>query len=118
MPPKKKNLEKNSSKNSENKSKKEYIWTDDEAQLLLEVAHDYKLKHLSEGTCWESVKTKYADILELFRKELPKDAEQARRLGKDYPHKPDEISKEVLTSKIKAIRIKFREVCPVTYYYS
>lgn len=112
MPPKK-NLEKNNSKNSENKSKKEYIQTDDKAQLLLEVAHDYKPKHLSEGTCWESVKTKYADIQELFRKELLEDAEQAQCLGKDYLHKPDEK-----TSKIKAIRIKFREVCPVTYYYS
>ena len=112
MPPKKKSSPKK--KNSEkNKTKKEYIWTDDEAQLLLEVAHDYKLEHLSEGTDWESVKTKYADILELFRKELPEDAEQARCLSKDYPHKLDELSKEVLTSKIKAIRIKFREVRPI-----
>lgn len=102
MPPKK--------KLSEKKSKKEFIWTDDEAQLLLDVAHDYKVKHLVEGTCWESVKTKYYDILELFRKELPQSTEQARHLAKDYPHKPDEVSKEVLTSKLKAIRIKFREV--------
>ena len=103
MPPKK--------KTSEKKGKKEFIWTDDEAQLLLDVAHDYKVKHLAEGTCWESIKTKYSDILDLFRKELPQNEEQARHLAKDYPHKPDEVSKEVLTSKLKAIRIKFREVC-------
>ena len=98
-------------KTSEKKARKEFIWTDDEAQLLLDVAHDYKLKHLSEGICWESVKSKYSDILDLFRKELPQNEEQARILFKDYPHKPDEVSKEVLTSKLKAIRIKFREVC-------
>ena len=64
------------------------------------------LKHQSEGTCWESVKSKYSNILDLFCKELPQNAEQARHLAKDYPHKPDEVSKEVLTSKLKAIRIK------------
>ena len=97
MPPKKK---------SEKKSK-EYIWTDDNAQLLLEVAHDYKIKHLAEGTCWESVKMKY-------KKELSQDAEQARHLAKDYPHKPDELSKEVLTSKL--IRTKFCEVSRQSLY--
>ena len=53
------------------KGRKEFTWTDDKAQLLLEVAHDYKVQHLAEGIRWESVKTKYADILELFHKELP-----------------------------------------------
>lgn len=101
MPPK---------KTSEKKGKKEFIWTDDEAQL--EVAHDYKVKHLAEGACWEFVKTKkYSNILDLFRKELPQNAEQVGHLTKDYFHKPDEVSEEVLTSKLKAIRIKFREVC-------
>ena len=109
MPPKQRASKKNS-QTSEKKGKKEFVWTDDEAQLLLEVAHDYKLKHLAEGICWESVKTKYADILDLFRKELPQNDVEARRLAKDYPHKSNEVSKEILTSKLKAIRIKFREV--------
>ena len=30
--------------------KKEFVWTDDEAELLLTVTHDYKIKHLVEGT--------------------------------------------------------------------
>ena len=90
--------------------KKEFVWTDDEAELLLTVTHDYKIKHLVEGTCWESVRSKYADIVELFKKELPGDDEQRRRLSKDYPHKPEEIKKEILTTKLKAVRMKFREV--------
>ena len=31
--------------------KKQFVWTDDEAELLLGVTHDYKAKHLKEGTC-------------------------------------------------------------------
>ena len=30
--------------------KKQFVWTDDEAQLLLEVTHRYKIEHLVEGT--------------------------------------------------------------------
>ena len=30
--------------------KKQFVWTDDEAQLLLAVTHGYKIKHLVEGT--------------------------------------------------------------------
>ena len=109
MPPKKK----------QNKSKKEFIWTDDEAELLLSVVHDYKIKHLVEGTCWESVRTKYTDILELFRKELPESAEQAKRSTKDYPHTAEEVSKQgrrkmILSGgaeiKVKLIKIKLIKI--------
>ena len=30
--------------------KKEFVWTDDKAELLLTVTEDYKIKHLVEGT--------------------------------------------------------------------
>ena len=30
--------------------KKEFVWTDDEAELLLAVTHDCKIKRLVEGT--------------------------------------------------------------------
>ena len=83
---------------------------DDEAELVLTVTHEYKIKHLVEGTCWESVRSKYADIVELFKKELPTDDEQRRRLSKDYPHKPEEIRKQILSTKLKAVRMKLREV--------
>ena len=42
-------------------------WTDDEAELLLNVTHDYKVKNISENVDWESFKTKYDDILALMR---------------------------------------------------
>ena len=107
MPPK--NSKK---KNAKANKKKEFVWTDDEALLLLTVAKDYKIKHLVEGICWESVRTKYSDMLELFVKELPSNDEERKRIQgvKDYPHKPEELTKETLTTKLKAIRTKFREV--------
>ena len=58
--------------------KKECTWTNDEAELLLNVTHDYKIKHLTDGTCWESVRLKYGDILDLYKKELPRNEEEAQ----------------------------------------
>ena len=65
--------------------KKGFVWTDDEVELLLNVTHDYKVQHLIEGTCWESVHLKYihVDILELFRNELPKTEEEVRQILKE-----------------------------------
>ena len=75
------------------------------------MTHDYKIQHLANGTCWESVKSKYADILKLFRKELPATEEEASQLfNKDYPHKPEEVTKENVLTKVKAARKKFQEV--------
>ena len=99
------------SKSTSKRSKKpEFVWTDDEAELLLNVTHNYKVQQLVEGTCWESVRSKYVDILELFKNELPASEEEARETVKDYPHKRDEVTKEVLTAKLKTIRTKFCQV--------
>ena len=99
-----------SPKKKPGKNKKDFLWTDDEAELLLNVNHNYKVQQLTEGTCWESVRTKYADILALFRKELPENEEQVRQLTKNYPHKGEEVTKEILMIKLKAVRGKFCEV--------
>ena len=74
------------------------IWSDDEVEVLLIFTHDYNVQHLVNGTCWESVKSQYTDILELFKKELPVSEEKASQLFKDYAHKPEEITKEILTT--------------------
>ena len=44
--------------------KKDFQWTDDEAELLLNVTYDYKVTKAVTSTDWESVKSKYEDILE------------------------------------------------------
>lgn len=78
MPPKR--TTKSSGKRS---TKKEFIWTGNEAKLLLNVTHDYKVQQLVNGTCWESVKSKDVDILQIVRKELSATEEEASQLFKD-----------------------------------
>ena len=89
--------------------KQEFIWSDDECELLLSITHEYKVKQLLKGTDWESVRSKYADILALYKKELLDPAEASQVL-KDYPHTKEEIRKEIVISKLKAIRSQFRKV--------
>ena len=93
----------------ENEAREDFKWTDDESELLLNVTHDYKVKKVSENVDWESVKTKYDDILILMLQKLPNTAEEAQKSAKDYPHTKEKITKKVLTSKLEAICIKFRE---------
>ena len=53
------------------KEKKELQWTDNEAELLLNVTFDYKVAKVAISVDWESVKSKYENILERFKAELP-----------------------------------------------
>ena len=42
-------------------------WTDDEAELLLNMMLEYKTTKVFEGLHWEGIRSKYTDILERFR---------------------------------------------------
>ena len=46
-----------------------FQWSDDEVELLLTLTYEYKVKHSGKCTDWEKLKTKYADILALFREQ-------------------------------------------------
>lgn len=87
--------------------RQEFVWTDDESELLLSVTLQYKVQRTTEGIDWESVRSKYEDILVLFREALPDTPEEA--CGKDYPHERDAVSKLILSTKLKNIRIKYRQ---------
>ena len=45
---------------------KDFKWTDNKAELLLTDTHNYKIAKVSENVDWESVKSKYDDILSLM----------------------------------------------------
>ena len=64
--------------------KKEFLWTDDEVELLLNITHEYKTAKAAECTDWESVKSKYADILDLFKEHSPGSDDERKQLDKDY----------------------------------
>ena len=86
--------------------KKEFVWSDDEVEILLNVTADYKALKASESVEWELVKTKYKDIFERFVSALP---EGNTQVCENFPHKKHEIKLQSLTSKLKAIRLKFRQ---------
>ena len=94
MPPKKK------IKTNENAV---VVWTDDEIQLLLETVREFKAEKAYESIDWESIKTKYDKITENFLKNLP------REKSTEYPHNPDQFSRDKIASKIKGIRAKYRK---------
>ena len=84
-----------------------FTWTDDEVELLLKVTNGYKVQKSTESVDWESVQSKYGDILDMFQAAYP-NSENAAALGKEYPHKPEDITKATLSTKLKAVRKKFR----------
>ena len=96
MPPKKKTKTDGEKENS-------VIWTDDEIQLLLETVRDFKSEKAYKSIDWESIKTKYEKITENFVKNLPKEKTN------EYPHNPEQFTKDKISSKVKAVRCKYRK---------
>ena len=82
---------------------KEFVWSDDEAELILNVANEYKVAKAAESVDWESIKSKYKDIFDHFVAALPK---QNIDICRNFPHKKEEIKLQNVTSKLKAIRLK------------
>ena len=70
------------------------------------MANDFKVAKAGEGVDWESIKTKYSDIFDLYIAALPDDESG---VTKSFPHKKEDITKQILTSKLKAIRLKYRQ---------
>ena len=96
MPPKKNKGEKG--------KKKDCIWTDSEAELLLNVAIGYKTSKAAESVDWVLVKSKYDDITKLYIDALPEVNDDT-----DFPHKKEQTTKLIVSSKLKSIRFKFRQ---------
>ena len=104
-----KGKQKSGSDESRSKEKPDvFVWTDDEVQLLLKVTLEYKTSKAIENVDWESIQNKYTEILTIFKERLPALPDEGKKIGKDYPHKPEEITKGTLTSKLKSIRQKYR----------
>ncbi|XP_034079362.1 uncharacterized protein si:ch211-174j14.2 [Gymnodraco acuticeps] len=83
--------------------KEVFSWTDDEVELLLRVTLDYKSTKIQENVDWESYKSKYSDIEDLFQAQYPKTDTE-----KDFPHGVGAITKAQLSAKLKQIRMKYR----------
>ena len=64
---------------------------------------EYKVSKHGEGIDWELVQSKYSDILKRTLENYPDTLEASRELTKDYSHKKEEITKPVVTTKLKAV---------------
>ena len=42
-----------------------FTWADDEVELLLKVTNEYKVQKSTKSVDWESVQSKYGDILDV-----------------------------------------------------
>ena len=96
-------MQKFSQKTSKSKGKGKidsFVWSDDEMELWLKITHKYKVYRISEFIDWETFQTNYSDICELLHEQYPS-SEDAEELGKDYPQSKEEITKDVVTTKLK-----------------
>lgn len=90
------------------KNKADYFsWSDDEVELLLSSTMDYKTSKEMENINWESCQSKYQVIHDKFVEHYPT-PEEAKALGKEYPHSRTQMTKVILTSNLKTIRQKYR----------
>lgn len=80
-----------------------FSWSDDEVELLLSSTMEYKTSKEMENIDWESCQSKYQDIHDKFVEHYPT-PEEAKALGKEYPHSRTQMTKAILTSKLKTIR--------------
>lgn len=73
------------------------------------LVQEYKASQIHAGFDWESIKTKYVDITEMFIKRYPTTA--TGTVDRDSYPKFDpgnQFTKERVLSKIKAIRVKYK----------
>ena len=86
----------------------EFSWTDDETQLLLESALQYKNFCEYKGINWESTKLKYEKVLTIFKQSYPStDGDNDK-----YPHfdgLENAITKDRVAAKFKRIRTNFKK---------
>ncbi|XP_061816542.1 uncharacterized protein [Nerophis lumbriciformis] len=85
-----------------------FIWSDDEVELLLKVTQEYKTFMAAKNVDWESSQSKYGDILARFLERYPSPME-ASLSAKDFPHQTEDITKAHLTTKLKNIRVRYRQ---------
>ncbi|CAI5658451.1 uncharacterized protein LOC102081299 [Oreochromis niloticus] len=87
-----------------NRSRTEsYVWTDHEVELFLNLTLEYKTAKTQENVDWETCQGKYADIHALFLEQYPSEKSQ------EFPHRKEDITRAIITTKMKAIRGKYRQ---------
>ena len=89
-------------------SREYFTWTDDAVELLLSLTLEYKAEKSLQN--WESIKSKYSDIHERFVAHLRSvDEGETPGFNKEYCHRPEEVTKAIISTKIKMVRLCYRK---------
>lgn len=97
--------------NSDGSTDNEYFtWTDEETALLLNVALSYKNENTCEGEEWESIRTRYEELQELFIERYPNN-DEFKVDPAQFPNCEDTsiFSKEKINAKLKRIKFGYRK---------
>ena len=88
-------------------TKTKFCWTDYEIELLLKSVNQYRCKCEYEGINWESLRSKYERIQEIFIDSYPKNCVE----GKDFPllDNLEVISKDRVAAKLKKIQQDYKK---------
>ena len=81
----------------------EFSWIDEETELLLVVAPEYKTEKAASSVDWESVRTKHEDIFSKFLEAYPSQKDES------FPHASNDFRKERITSRFKYLKSKYRK---------
>ena len=84
-----------------------FNWNGEEVELLLEVVLHLKSDKTGQSLDWESIKTKYVDIRDIFVERYPKNSTDESYLHQDVVK---HFSKERIIAKVNAPRNKYKIV--------
>ena len=84
-----------------------FSFTDEEIHLLLSCVNEYKIEKEISGKDWESIKTKYEDITDMFMSKYPNTTTTDDI--NEFPHKPADFTKQRIASKLKTIRQNYKK---------
>ena len=85
---------------------KNFMWSDEEINLLLHVVIDYKAGKAGEGVDWESVRSKYEDVTKMFLEKYPGEDKEK------FPRRTEasrSFNKDRIQNKLKRIKLNFRK---------
>ena len=87
---------------------KNFMWSDEEINLLLHVVIDYKAGKAGEGVDWESVRSKYEDVTKRFF--WKSTLVTTKRNSPDVPIEASRsFNKDRIQNKLKRIKLNFRK---------
>ena len=96
-------------KSTKNDNKQDaFLLTDSEVEFAIYLSN----KRVQGGEItrryrdWESISSKYGDILELYKQQYPAIEDESSTPAEDFPQNVEEVSKQILSTKLKNIRLK------------